>query len=81
MDQILAEVAAGLEEERKKRSNNIKTKDPCFIRFVKPGGSSSRSSTSTGVLVTAANWEMNVDLKKQLNFPEETTSSTLRPVI
>ena len=70
-DQILDKVAADLEEEKTINSNNIKTKGPCFIRFVKPGERPSRSSSSKGLLVTA----------QETQFPEETTSSVLRPDI
>lgn len=51
--------AAGLEEQRKKkRRDNIKTKG-CFD-VVGEGG---RSKTGTLILLTAADWEMRVDLK------------------
>ena len=48
------------------------------IRFVKAGESSSWTSPGTGILATAADYDLRVDLKKQLKFPLEITISTLR---
>lgn len=80
-DQILAELATGLEEERRKTHNITRTVAPHMIRFVRAGESSRATSTGSGILTSATDWDMRVDLRRQLKFPEEITISTLRPDI
>lgn len=36
---------------------------------------------SRGILATAGDWEMRADLRRQLKFPEEMMSTSLRPDI
>lgn len=62
-DQILAELATGLEEERRKTHNSTRTTAPRLIRFVRAGESSSGTSTGAGILTLATDWDMRVDLR------------------
>jgi hypothetical protein len=66
-----------LEKERQKDRPLNKT-GPYFINFVKEGAKSSKS-TSNGILHDSKNWEMLVDLEKNLKFLEEVTLTSLRP--
>ena len=54
---------------------------PTLINFVKEGGSVTSSRRSTGLLTTARDWVLLVDLKKQLKFPAEIANTKLRPDI
>ncbi|KAK0148843.1 hypothetical protein N1851_010754 [Merluccius polli] len=51
------------------------------IAFVRAGEKppSAARATSSGLLATARDWEMKVDLGKQLKFPESVATTTLRP--
>ncbi|KAL0172855.1 hypothetical protein M9458_033166, partial [Cirrhinus mrigala] len=78
-DKILAQLADGVEQARKKiiqLSNGHH-----FIQFVRTGESTAAGRRSRGVLATANDWEMRVDLKKRLKFPEEIAHTSLRPDI
>ncbi|KAK0144509.1 hypothetical protein N1851_017138 [Merluccius polli] len=48
---------------------------------IKASESAAAETRSKAVLAKASNWEMRVDLRKQLNFPEEITHTSLRPDI
>ena len=50
---------------------------PVFINFVKQG--TAPSSRATGLLPTATDWELLVDLKSQLKFPPEIAVTRKRP--
>jgi hypothetical protein len=53
---------------------------PTFIKFVKEGGSANTTShRTTGILATAKDWDLRVDLKRQLRFPPEVAITRLRP--
>ena len=52
-----------------------------FINFVKPGQQKVMSNTQLGVLQTANDWLIRIDLKKRLQFPGEIVQTTLRPDI
>ena len=78
-DQILAQLADGVEQASKKARQL--SKGPRFIHFVRAGGSPAAGGRSKGVLATASDWEMRADLKKQLKFPEEIAHTSLRPDI
>lgn len=80
-DQILADLATGLEEERRKTHNITRMIAPHMIRFVRAGESSRATSSGSGILTSATDWDMRVDLRRQLKFPEKITTSTLRPDI
>jgi len=78
-DKILSVIAASLDAARKKKLP-VQTK-PKLINFVKEGGSVTSSRRSTGLLTTARDWDILVDLKKQLKFPAEIANTKLRPDI
>ena len=78
-DQILTQLAAGVEQARKKLKQL--SKGSCFIHFHMAGESAAAETRSKGVLATASDWLMRVDLRKQLKFPEEITHTCLRPDI
>ena len=44
---------------------------PTLINFVQEGGSVTSSRRSTGLLTKTRDWDLLVDLKKQLKFPAE----------
>ncbi|XP_036071215.1 uncharacterized protein LOC112142521 [Oryzias melastigma] len=52
-----------------------------IIAFVRAGEKPppAARATHSGLLTTAQDWELKVDLGKQLKFPETITSTTLRP--
>lgn len=55
-DQILTELATGLEEERRKICNTSRSTAPHLIRFVRTGESSSGTPTGTRILISVADW-------------------------
>ena len=56
-------------------------KGPIFVNFVKSGSSAKRTDTGGGILATADDWELRADHGTRLKFPEEVTSTNLRPDI
>ncbi len=54
---------------------------PGLIRFVRAGQRFTGTLTGAGILASTADWDMRVDLRKHLKFPEEIATSTLRPDI
>ena len=54
---------------------------PRFIQFVRAGEIAAAGRRIKGVLITASDWEMRTDLKKQLKFPEKMAHTSLRPDI
>lgn len=79
-DHILAQLADGIEQARKKAKQL--SHGHRFIHFVRAGQSAAAAEVrSKGVLATASDWEMRADLKKQLKFPEEIAHTSLRPDI
>jgi ribA/ribD-fused uncharacterized protein len=60
-----------------KNSKLTKTQKTMFISFVKEGQKS--RNTETGLLASTDDWVLLVDLKPQLVFPPEITSTTSRP--
>lgn len=75
-DQVLRQIAHYIELAVKgnKKSNN----KPMFINFVKEGQQRS-GNKKLGLLSTASDWELRVDLQQQLKFPTEIVITTLRP--
>ncbi|KAK0143476.1 hypothetical protein N1851_018388 [Merluccius polli] len=65
-DQILTQLAAGVEQARKKPKQL--SKGPHFNHFLRAGESAAAETRSKGVLATANDWEMRADLRKQLKF-------------
>ena len=51
------------------------------IRFIKAGAKAPKQQTNSpgGLLATARDWDLQVDLGKQLKFPERIYATTLRP--
>ena len=68
-DQVLREIAAALDLQRR-RKKKIE-KGPKFINFVKGGTETTKSnSTVSGILSTANDWEMQADVGgKTINIP------------
>ena len=62
-----------------KQSKPCKKHKPTFITFVKEG--QKNRNTETGLLAMTDDWELLVDLKPQLVFPPEITSTSSRPDI
>lgn len=53
-----------------------------LIRFVKQGQKTAKSvKDQTGVLATANDWQIQVDLRRKLVFPQEIYATNLRPDI
>jgi hypothetical protein len=69
-----------LEKERK-RSRQQNKKGCQYINFVREGEKKSTTTTRTGILNESGSWEMKVDLREKLHFPEEVVHTTLRPDI
>ncbi len=80
-DQVLAQLADGLEKERKRKRTKVQDKGPRFIGFLRPGEKAGKEDRCSGILGTAEDWEMRVDLRRQLKFPEEIAVTSLRPDI
>lgn len=80
-DQVLARLADGLEKERKRKGTKAQDKGPRFIGFLRPGEKAGKQDRCAGILGTAKDWEMRVDLGRQLKFPEEIAITSLRPDI
>ncbi|XP_071145365.1 uncharacterized protein [Mytilus edulis] len=80
-DQVLREIAAVLDTQRRKKSKL--EKGPNFINFIKGGGESSRNtySKANGILETANDWEMQADVGGKTTFPREILTTTFRPEI
>ena len=79
-DQVLKELAQCLEEAMKKVKT---TGGTTFMQFVRPSREATRAEKQQehGLLVSAGDWEMLVDLERQLRFPREIRSTELRPDI
>lgn len=75
----MLEVIAAILEPLIRSSKRVKPLT--FIQFIKSGEKESRSNQATGILITASDWEIRVDLKKRLQFPGEIVQTTLRPDI
>lgn len=80
-DQVLAQLADGLEKERKRKRTKAQYKGPCFIGLLRPGEKAGKEDSSAGILGMAEDWEMRVDLGRQLKFPEEIAITSSQPDI
>lgn len=69
-----------MDKERKQKYTKTIGKGPHII-FLRPGEKAGRDGGGIGILVTAKDWEMRVDLVRQLKFPEEIAITSLRPDI
>ena len=63
------------------RKTQKRTKTRRFINLVKPGESPKKTQKHTGILTTAIDRQVRVDLKKRLQCPEEIIHTLLRPDI
>ena len=81
-DQIFAVFAGGIDKARLRCTTASSA--PNFIRFVKPSGNGSKTQKKgnnvfSGILAMASDWQLLVDLKKQLRFPEDIAVTNYRP--
>ena len=67
-DQVLRALADSLEKERKKK-RQPNTRRPEYIKFVREG-QTGKGGKDTSLLQQARHWEMQVDLKQKLAFPD-----------
>ena len=80
-DTVLGEIAKIL-EGAVARQKKTKPRGLQLIRFIKEGQKPNKSvKDQTGVLATANDWQIQVDLKKRLIFPQEIYATSLRPDI
>lgn len=70
-DKILGQLADGV-EQASKRPKELSTK-PHFTNFIRPAETAATGQRSKGILASANDWEMQVELKKWLKF------TSLRP--
>ncbi|XP_066302044.1 uncharacterized protein [Branchiostoma lanceolatum] len=80
-DKVLRVLAVVLEEERVKKRQQSR-KGPQFIGFVKEGETKigpKRELEEGGIVATASDWALQIDLDRQLVFPEEIAVTRLRP--
>ena len=69
-------------EDAVARQKKTKPRGLQLIRFIKEGQKPNKSvNDQTGVLATANDWQIQVDLKKRLIFPQEIYATSLRPDI
>lgn len=80
-DQVLAQLNDGLEKERKPNGTKAQDKGHRFIGFLRPGEKAGKEDRCSGILGTAKDWEMRLDLGRQLKFPEEIAVTSLQPDI
>ena len=80
-DTVLGEIAKILEGavamQKKTKARGLQ-----LMRFIKEGQKPNKSvKDQTGVLATAKDWQIQVDLKKRLIFPQKIYAKNLRPDI
>ena len=76
-DQVLKAIARVVSEEMLKKN---KSPPPSKINFVKAGEKAKPGSReAAGILAMAKDWDLQVDLGKQLRFPERICTTSLRP--
>ena len=75
----MSELAHTLEKKRKR--NRPVTKKHQYINFVREGEHKRSNSFRPSILEEAKEWKLDVDLGKQLKFPEEIVHTSLRPDI
>ncbi len=78
-DQVLKTIAEAISKGiGKNRKSNITTR---MIAFVKEGEQPKRKNNCVGLLFTARDWSLTVDLDRQLKIPAHITQTMLRPDI
>jgi ribA/ribD-fused uncharacterized protein len=75
LEVIAHHIALAIKHSKSRKKQHKTT----FINFVKEG--QRNRNTETGVLTLTDDWELRVDLKPQLVFPPEITSTSSRPDI
>ena len=65
--------------DQARRAQKTVSKGPSLITFVKVGQEVKGAKSASGILGTASDWKLEVDLKNQLKFPQEITVTNLRP--
>ena len=81
-DKVLTEVAKWTEHQRTK-ANKHQAPPPEVVQFQKQGDKVPKARTAAkdppSILHRASDWELQVDLKRKLIFPEEVAVTSLRP--
>ena len=80
-DKVLEAISSILEPVVNNANHTKPQKTLTLIKFVKAGEEQKRSGSTVGVLATATDWQLRVDLRRRLQFPGEITTTTLRPDI
>ncbi len=80
-DQVLRKLAEVLEKSRQEANNQSLLESRCRIHFLRQGEPAMHTSKRppAKLLTPGAAWKMEVDLGRQLQFPQEICSTTLRP--
>lgn len=78
-NEILREIAAAIDIERRRKRNPVKQQQ--FIHFVRSGAQSREAGIPTGILSTANDWLMSADVGEKLEFPKDICTTSLRPDI
>ena len=79
---MLRKLAEVLEKSRQEANNQIPSRSQQRIHFHRqgePAEHSSKRAPSSKLLTPGAEWKMEVDLGRQLRFPQEICTTTLRP--
>ncbi len=81
-DKVLMEIAKWVEQQRVK-ANNKQAHPPEAITFVREGDKAHKTGTVAknppSSLQRASDWELRVDLKRKLVFPQDVAVTSLRP--
>lgn len=67
---MLTQLADGLKKERKQKRTKVQGKGPCFNGFLRPREKAGKEGQGAGILGLAEDWDMRIDLGRQLKFPE-----------
>ncbi|KAJ8352978.1 hypothetical protein AAFF_G00124830, partial [Aldrovandia affinis] len=80
-DQVLRKLAEVLEKCRQEANSQRPSGSQQRIHFLRQGEPAQHSSKRppSNLLTSGAEWKMKVDLGRQLQFPQEICSTTLRP--
>lgn len=81
-DKVLTEIAKWVEQQRV-RANNTQAQPSKGITFISEGFKKHKTRTVTktrpSTLQGASDWELSVDLKRKLVFPQDVAVTSLRP--
>ncbi|KAL7407597.1 hypothetical protein ABVT39_010718 [Epinephelus coioides] len=78
VDKVLTEIAKQVDQRRVKATKN-QASPPQAINFLSEGDKARWPRTSLTVCSVLPNWEMQVDLKRKLVFPQDVAITFLRP--